>query len=385
MKTKITIISPVHVGTGDSKMSFEYYLKNKIMYNYDLSQILQHIPNKQLLDYRFLNNLQRNTDGSQIKYINQTLKHHVNYSCLKSLYQLRADFQEQPHLNISTQIKALNKPIIPGSTIKGAIFNAIVYDFIKKHKLYNQLDKIVEKNKKNILIVDDMFSFVYFKEYPKGYSIQDFLKQLKSCLICRDVPFEHMTVLNADRLKVKSGGWVISSCVESIDINQEACDEFIIIDEDKMDKVLNNTYSKYDYYNECIQYLNKDKLVEVCDQYFNDMLFEELDMNEEYNFYTDYSLSEFLQDLSEDEIENGFYMRIGKNTNYFFKTISYLCKTYNPEFYSKYFYQYFSPKGNPKRIQKSDPKYDKMPATRTLYYDDEENYYPGVIKVEFIK
>lgn len=35
IKTKITIITPVHIGTGEEKMNFEYDKKDNVLYCYD--------------------------------------------------------------------------------------------------------------------------------------------------------------------------------------------------------------------------------------------------------------------------------------------------------------------------------------------------------------
>ena len=60
-----------------------------------------------------------------------SMKKDIDYNKLKPIYSLRADFAKIPKGNISEQLKSLNKPYIPGSSIKGAIMNAVFYDFIK--------------------------------------------------------------------------------------------------------------------------------------------------------------------------------------------------------------------------------------------------------------
>ncbi|WP_285944871.1 hypothetical protein, partial [Thomasclavelia cocleata] len=63
-----------------------------------------------------------------------------------------------------------------------------------------------------------------------------------------------------------------------------------------------------------------------------------------------------------------------------------LIKKNNYKLYEDYFYKVFSLKDKPKNNKNSFyPKPDLMPATRTFYTDDYYDYYPGVIKIEFIK
>ena len=39
IKTKITIITPVHIGTGEEKMNFEYDKKDNVLYCYDPKEL----------------------------------------------------------------------------------------------------------------------------------------------------------------------------------------------------------------------------------------------------------------------------------------------------------------------------------------------------------
>ena len=57
MKAKISIISPVHIGTGNVKLSFEYNKHGNVIYNYDLQKLFSYIPEKKLLDSKFLESL----------------------------------------------------------------------------------------------------------------------------------------------------------------------------------------------------------------------------------------------------------------------------------------------------------------------------------------
>ena len=112
-------------------------------------------------------------------------------------------------------------------------------------------------------------------------------------------------------------------------------------------------------------------------------------MEKNNSYYVQEGLDKKLNEFYEDTVSNGFYMRIGANTNYFFKTVSYLIKKNDSNLYNKYFYKVFSPKDKPKDEPKGKnkayPLPDKMPATRTIYVDDLYAYYPGVIKIEFYK
>lgn len=387
MKTKITIISPVHIGTGDERFSFEYTKKNNVMYNYDLQQLLSSILDKTLLNYRFLNSLYnaKNNDSKRDE-MNRVLRNQINYTKIKPQYQLRADFDNEQVKNIAVQIKSLNKPYIPGSSLKGAVMNAIYYDFVKNH--FREFCKYIEiksnknQEKKVKVSISDFIQNFYRNEYDKKkVNFFDFLNLFANCFMFSDVYFDNMVLVNAHRDKVYKDEKEVNLSLpdfECIDANQEIIGQVIKIDTAKK-KNLEVQYSQYKFYNDLSEYINYNKLIIVCRQYFKDMIDEENQMEDMNNYYN----MSCIKKLYEERATNSFYMRIGKNTNYFFKTISYLVKKQNYSLYEKYFDKVFSPINKPK--SKNSPKPHLMPSTRTNYFDDSYSYYPGVIKIEFIK
>ena len=216
----------------------------------------------------------------------------------------------------------------------------------------------------------------------------DLVKQVSNCLICRDVFYEKLVLVEPIRKNVyddKKDKLSLSN-IECIDVNQTCDDEFIKINTDRKNVIIETLKNdNIKFYDEFIEYLSIDKIIKVCRSYFHDILDEEIEMEKNNSYYVQEGLDKKLNEFYEDTVSNGFYMRIGANTNYFFKTVSYLIKKNDSNLYNKYFYKVFSPKDKPKGKNKAYPLPDKMPATRTIYVDDLYAYYPGVIKIEFYK
>lgn len=382
IKTRITIVTPVHIGTGEEKMSFEYDKKDNVLYCYDPKELFLVKPSKELLDKRFLNSLLKSNDGSKRDELNIMMKKDIDYSRLKPIYFLRADFTKIPKGNVSEQLKSLNKPYIPGSSIKGAIMNAVFYDFIKNH--LNDFCKYI-KNKvettKNKPDIDDFLKYCDSR-------LLDLVKQVSNCLICRDVFYEKLVLVEPIRKNVyddKKDKLSLSN-IECIDVNQTCDDEFIKINTDRKNVIIETLKNeKIKFGDEFIGYVSINKIIKVCRAYFRDILSEEIEMEKNNSYYVQEGLDKKLNEFYEDTVQNGFYMRIGGNTNYFFKTVSYLIKKNNNNFYTRYFYKVFSPKDKPRNKNGAYPLPEKMPATRTIYVDDLYAYYPGVIKIEFYK
>lgn len=383
MKTKISIITPVHIGTGEDAQAFEYRMNNNVLYKYNISDIFSQIPSQTLLNSSFLNSLTDNKPGSKKEILNSTLSN-VNYHLLKPTYQLRYDFNRLTHKNISIQMKTLDIPIIPGSSLKGAIINAIQYDIVKNNlpRLYKEIEQGNTYRFKN-------FENILKMIYPKLKDIDTFFKDLSSCIIVEDVQFKKMCVVHAKREKVyleeNNSGIPPLPCFECIDFGQARIGDIIRLDKDKFN-ILKSKYPKKhdtDYLKLEKKYFRYKSILILMNQYFEDMMEEELEIDNTHGFYSSHQIGNSMKKLYKENIDNGFYMRIGRNTNYFFKTVSYAIKKDNPELYKKYFYQLFTPKNKPKK-RGAYPTPDKMPATRVLYFDDNYDYYPGVIKVEYI-
>ncbi|MCF0110503.1 MAG: type III-A CRISPR-associated RAMP protein Csm5, partial [Erysipelotrichaceae bacterium] len=321
MKTIITIDTPVHVGTGETSFGFEYKVRNNIAEKYALEDILGFVPNDVLLNSNFhkkLLTINSNYQGQGIspsEQITNVIKNHVNYSELPKEYILKCGTEDPTNKKIDVQIKALNKPIIPGSTMKGAIFNAINYHIIKNN--FNQFCNLIDSNEYrrshgNKITIDMLIKSILDKDETNQYD--EFMSQFRSCLICSDIPCEKLRLLEVERYYIDFSkdklNLPLSECIDM----QTVEGNFININEDKK-TLLQKTINKH-YANTMLDYLNKDKLISVINDYFFDMLAEEKQVNEDYGYYDEFNFKNKLYSYSREQ-GNG-YLRIGANTNYFF-------------------------------------------------------------------
>ena len=384
MKTKLTIISPVHIGTGENVMAFEYRNKKDKLYHYSTDYIFKQIPGKDLLDKNFLRGLREtkltNKNFSEKEEIIKKIQNNVNYSNIHSDYTLEYNFDEAPQNNVSLQIKNMGQPVIPGSSLKGALITSIYYDIIKKNlrTIYNTDFKYFNLN--------EMLKNIYPDPNTEDLNIIEFFKDFNSCILCSDIIFDEMIYMKTERRHVDGkGGNLPLPDVECINAHQSKTGNIIYLDELKANYILNK-YKSTSLKN-LLFYLDYSKLVELSQNYFYDLISEEIEIDNEFGFYSQNKLLRALKALRNEKSKNIFYMRLGKNTNYFFKSISYAIKKDNSAFYLKHFEKYFSPvKIIPNNGNRSQPipKAENMPNTRTIYYDEIYTCYPGLVKIEFI-
>lgn len=403
---RIEIITPVHIGTGDKIEAPCFYRENDndiVAKRYLFTDILSQMPTSVLTNPGFLRQLSSRQKNKYELYKN--IDRYVNYDDLEELYSLKDDNEKdiaESGYDVYEQTKDLNKPYIPGSSIKGALLNAWFYFLLKLNFEKMGIEKNIEK------ILGSRYSD---KSTILNYLFDDdanhtkFIKALHSCLVCRDVYFDQMEVLWAERLgsgKDMKGPAIPMSYKECIQSNQSACSEFMYIDEYKKNLILENLDSYVDKkiseseqikikkrYKTILSAFKKSVFYDACNAFTQDVLEEDSTPKYKsvYRFYqcddvnvqVDHLLKE-IEDAKQNK-EKVAYLRIGNSTNYFSKTITLLIRNQSPSLYYKYFDRALSPNSSPR--SKTRANKDIVPKTRTVYSSYNEQFLPGFIKIYY--
>ena len=377
-KVKIETITPVHIGTGDTKLPIFYMEDGEYLSFYDEQEVLSCVPDKVLLDKQFLDKLSNFSDKgarsgqSPSKYLQNTLKRYVNFSKLSPRYQLKSDvdYYITENKKYNEQIKTLDKPYIPGSSLKGAILNAVYYSFLlfKGKELSYKLSHIEKLSLESIM-------------EALGISTA-FIKEFNSCLTVRDVPFNELRVMDAKRLDTRNEKKDLSSALplfECIDYGQNTTDSYILINQEKLN-LIKGEDNNSEACKQLINCMNYKMIRLACNRYMTDILEEELELDDDIAFYSKNKLRNALEGLKtdiENTESNAFYLRIGSSTNYFSKTVSLLFKNKFPRIYTQRFNKSFAPSRNTNS--------HSLPKTRVFYIDEQVgNRYPGVIRIEYV-
>ena len=170
------------------------------------------------------------------------------------------------HLDVYKR-QSLNRPYIPGSTIKGAIINAIYFYFLKQ-KINDAIEYIKkEKNVKNL------FNYLYGNEFEEAMTLYS------SSLICRDIYFNDQSLIlcHSQRLNMNKGQDFYD--YECIDYNKEVEGEFISIDLIKKD-LFQKRFPKY--YKLFKPLFNIDNIFVTIRNYYNRVLNNDVEYFEEY-------------------------------------------------------------------------------------------------------
>lgn len=389
---KITMLSPVHIATGQIIEAPSYHkTQPNFMNRYDFMEILSQIPMTELADFAFLEKLSRSNSDKRNLYAK--IHQYVNYRQLCPLYSLTSYITNIKDVayDVSEQIKDLDKPYIPGSSIKGMLFSAWIYKLLKANqslvdkRISTYLNSLANKGKTTFL--DLLLS------RDSEVNHDEFIKDLRSCILCNDIYFKEMKLYSAKRIGAgkdnrKEMPLTYKECIKE---GQEINDVFFTIDDKKLE-VVKEKYRAHINLISITNWMKKNIFLSACNEYTKDMLEEEFSDRMQH-LYADYApIHQQLFDMKKkihqhlDEKQNHYILRIGNSTNYNFKSISLFVKRNYPNLYNEYFERVFSPV----RINKNDKiqKVNKntMPKTRVVFSEDGEHFVlPGFMMVSYDK
>lgn len=191
---RITILTPVHIATGNEVEMPCYHKVNDITVNrYRFTDVLSQLPPKVMTDSRLLDELSSRQPSKKLLY--RYIHQYVDYSKLTPLYNLEYTYDgslSKARNDVSEQMHDLHKPFIPGSTIKGTLLNSWKYYLLKLN--YDQIRPNIYKQikggqNKNL----DFHELMFGESLDKGH--ENFYKELYSCLQCQDIYFNEMEVI----------------------------------------------------------------------------------------------------------------------------------------------------------------------------------------------
>ena len=132
MKLKITTVSPVHISSGEEMFSTCFHIQNGKAKCYDFNELL--IQNR--FNMKDINNmlysLNKASANDKKRAMENYFRGRLKYTYVTPKYEM-ACLLNRVNRDVNLQIKSMNKPIIPGSSMKGLIL-AHIEDFKSKEQ-----------------------------------------------------------------------------------------------------------------------------------------------------------------------------------------------------------------------------------------------------------
>ncbi len=311
---KIETITPVHIGDGNT-----FFAIKQNGYMYYLDEIFERFqPNPQSLDKLTKLNNPSSEDLIRTLLIPATIfdpKYAISQNLDYGKYA-------KDRGNISCCQKSLDKPIIPGSSLKGAFVNLFWYYVIKKNS-----------NIKNYLINN-------YNIKKSVSSLENAAKALRSHLIVRDVNLDCEAVIyevnRYNKSEGLSGGIIPCGNVEAINYNETYEGELLLDFKPEEQKHLNDIKERIinnqndpiikEFINELYNYIINIKTIfpQYNKEFMKSVVIKELSyVNNITSSKVDVKyLNDFYQDILR-RLDNGeIIMQIGKFTNYIDKSFA---------------------------------------------------------------
>lgn len=328
---KLTILSPVHIGNGNTYPNYIIFGTKK--YSFDKLLNIAIEKNKdQLLSDNFIYKLinpERNA-GQTKEEIAKVLK--VEKSELENIteeYEVNIKTPRFNQFDINEQIKDLQSVLIPGSTLKGYITNVIMFDIIKNNRKIHDFYRANLSNSR----------------YINNFEREVFTLSNQS-LICRDLKFPKKIDIKLVSRISKRGP--IPSIYECIPNNSVVDTEIINVVKKDLIHKLDNPNSKLLYSEILKRILNiKSEFASMNKEYMLNAIKYERDFvdNTKVRNIDKFAINKQLDHYVELLNSGRIIIQLGKNTNYIVKSVGH---AYNKKFYEEQFYRFFNPGRRPR-------------------------------------
>ncbi len=300
IKLTCTILSPVHVGTGEEIAVYDYFIQSGLLIKVSMDRVIRSLSPDEIEEFNKLNDdgnylgirkflIQKSRDRNWLTKVSDfTIP--VSGEVEKKYVENIGNPENQLLIRLNQRTSISNNPIIPGSSIKGAIRTAIL------SKLGLQFDDLPLKPQQT----EGKLLNIY-KINKRGKRFFDVGKDPFKYLKISDVHFTHgNTIINTVKNIVKESDNLIR--VNEMQMIHEVFNSF-----------LTGTNLQFELTIRLAQMrvggtiLNKKYIIEACRQFYNDKL------DREFNYFQDTIIEENILKIKDQiDFTNEFLIRVGR-------------------------------------------------------------------------
>lgn len=349
---KLTVLTPIHIYSGETYRPLNYFInKDNMVQIFDEMDVIKSIKNNQMLNDELLRNMTMTNKRTEY---HKNLDYFIDKDIVdKSILNKRKVEANNRVKNLKGQeinktMRNIQGIFIPGSTIKGIIRTAIIYDYL--------LSKGIDFVKKAILSISNTKSniddYIIFKNEQSGRIEKDIAKDPFRFISVKDINMINNKVEIYEENIFNIDGFIPGNVIETIK-EGDSSEEFAF-------EIRTNFNISRKFNQEILKYFSNDEILRVLYQYSNDIIEDEIEYFKN-NKNADLNSKEIIEKLQEIKSKNSLstpVLRIGKSTGYKSHTVALVIKKMDKEYYLK----------SAKSIAKP-PKYNKnfeYPKTRKI-------------------
>lgn len=336
MRYRIRTLTPIHIHSGEVLKSMEYMVRDREVLVFDEMDVIRSIKEKELLNAELLDSYSLTSKRSDYhRNLDYYIKKGIIDGSIVNRYKVKA-INKAEKLNgkeIYRTMRNIQGTYIPGSSIKGVIRTAILYDYLLENKIdyiKKALDFIQKNNKYNI---DDYI--IYFTNTNVKNRKINIQGDPFKFLIVRDANMTKNEVAIYNETIFDVSKFIRGNTIEAINEGDYTEDfEFEIIA--KGGKT-NSLKKRIDYNFDLVDYLNDKKIFEVLYKFSNDIIDDEIEYYKKQNnpLFNSKEIIEKLEEIKGKNSIDSPVIRIGKGKGYKSNTIALAIKKLDKDYYRK--------------------------------------------------
>jgi CRISPR-associated protein Csm5 len=324
-------LSPVHIHSGEVLKSINYMVKDGRVLIFDEMDVIKAVKENELLSDELLNHFAAdNRRAEYIKTLDYFIEKGIIESSIVEKYKTAAinkvgDLSGQ---DIYRTMRNIFGTYIPGSTLKGVLRTAILYDFLlnKGIDYIKEAINFLNQRRRTPYTIDDYIIYGVEHNNSINRNIQNdpfkFLGIKDVTMQGKDIEIYEESIYN-----VKN--FVPGNVIEAIPEGNYS-DEFEF--EIRLEERLINRYNE-----EIISYFNEEELVRVLYQFSKDIIEDEIKYYKALNSPL-FNTREIIKKLEEIQSKNSLnspVLRIGKGKGYKSNTVALAIKRLDRDYYLK--------------------------------------------------
>ncbi len=361
MKMKIQTITPVHIGSGGDYGPPEFYIarvnERHVVMRANINQIFMMLSDE--LKDQFI--LELEDPKFKLQSFLMKVKEELPKGSFGKIRLYYSYMGSKVPENIVEHVKTAHQAYIPGSSLKGSLKSALLYDMVDDDSI-SRVETLIRRGRKgkpeirqwdSQRFVDSLLSSNPH-EAPNT-SIMRFLQ------VTDTSPVKRMSIHSVNSVKVNNTGWgwykhsenIGTTYLETIGTGNKLEFDMNFNQKERVIKKLNLEYKK--------EYLSPESVLGCVYRFSDDIIENEIEFANKYRVKF---LEDFYEELQEMNTPEGPVMNVGQGTGFLAKTIGLKVKRYDEENYTQIY-----DKVREATRGRSYP--DEFPKTRRIVMEDE--------------
>lgn len=323
----LKVLTPIHIHSGEVLRTINYMVKDHKVLIFDEMDVIQSVKENEILNDELLRNF---TASNKRTEYNKTLDYYIDRGIVdrsivgKHRIEVTNRVGDLTGQEIYRTMMNIQGSYIPGSTLKGVVRTAILYDYLLNRGIDYIKEAVNFLNGKWRLTIDD---YIIYGVADNGRLYTNIHKDPFKFLGIKDINMIENELEIYEETIYNIGNFIPGNVIETIgegDYSEEF--EFEI----RLNKHLAKRYNE-----DIISYFNEKELLRVLYQYSKDIIDDELEYysSQKHPLFNTKEIVGKLEEIRTKNSINSPVLRIGKGKGYKSNTVALAIKKLDRDYY----------------------------------------------------